>query len=455
MRETLARQLPQAVFLLCTQRFPRRFGQLHGAERSRLRQHLDQLLQRCTVLLTVEQLVPLAQRLQWERRKDRQRGAEAALQLLHEGHPSRDAAAGTGPAEPRDPAEAAPAEGVSPHRRGGDIDLDNAWHTVWLSKGPTSQETADEGPDEGPADPQQAAGDSSAFAADPSDARSDDAQDRDPGRPQGEPASFAALEHMLMQQQCDDDDLLRMLTPADRGLPSVDPTLQQTPEGPGPTGPRRDRQGGEAPTTISAPLEGGDSRLLSSLLQSDDDDGLLRPGDDPQLEGLPLPRRPDRLRRWLRWYKRALMRRLRNLSYAVNVELLRSRVVRTLVPVKLLDAALTGQAEALPAPANLLHLVLPLGPEVPDAEDGEAEPSRGQLDVHAVLLRLEDMEFEHPPLRRLRQQIRQHEVRLHRLAERYWHWQNCLEVSGAEQQWLQAIRSSQAPPRSGGSASGP
>ena len=46
----------------------------------------------------------------------------------------------------------------------------------------------------------------------------------------------------------------------------------------------------------------------------------------------------------------ALGRRLRNLYHAINVELLRGGVGRSLLPVSLLDAVLDGQLETMAAP---------------------------------------------------------------------------------------------------------
>ncbi|MFZ9975152.1 MAG: hypothetical protein ACO3FK_12830, partial [Vulcanococcus sp.] len=89
---------------------------------------------------------------------------------------------------------------------------------------------------------------------------------------------------------------------------------------------------------------------------------LAAPPDlDPQVTGASLPRDPVLQLRWWTHFDRALRRRLRNLSHAVNVEMLRLGLAQGLLPMNLLDAVLDGQVDALPAPANLLRLPLPLG----------------------------------------------------------------------------------------------
>ena len=73
-------------------------------------------------------------------------------------------------------------------------------------------------------------------------------------------------------------------------------------------------------------------------------------------DGGRLPADPELLLAWIGGFEQALSRRLRNLSHALNVELLRLGITTTLLPVSLLDAALTAQLESLEAPANLLRL---------------------------------------------------------------------------------------------------
>jgi hypothetical protein len=149
-----------------------------------------------------------------------------------------------------------------------------------------------------------------------------------------------------------------------------------------------------------------------------------------------LPRNPVALLLWLDGFERALGQRLRNLSHALNVELLRQGVSRSLLPVSLLDAALKGQLEPLSAPANVLRVPLPFG-----SPDGPAS-----LEAGAVLLRLGDLELEQPKLRTCRSRVQQHRQELRRMAQHYRRLERRLQSLEAEQLWLQDITTAQAPP---------
>jgi hypothetical protein len=135
--------------------------------------------------------------------------------------------------------------------------------------------------------------------------------------------------------------------------------------------------------------------------------------------------------RWWAHFDRALRFRLRNLSHAVNVEMMRLGLAQGLLPVSLLDAALQARVEALPAPANLLRLALPisLSPAPPEA----APPT----EVLTLLLRCSDLEFEQPKLRTCRQRLEQRRRALRTMAKRYRTWQRRVSALEAEQQWFQ------------------
>ena len=150
-----------------------------------------------------------------------------------------------------------------------------------------------------------------------------------------------------------------------------------------------------------------------------------------------LPRNPVALLLWLDGFERAIAQRLRNLSHAMNVELLRQGVSRSLLPVSLLDAALKGQLEPLSAPANVLRVPLPFG-----SPDGPAS-----LEAGAVLLRLSDLELEQPKLRTCRSRVQQHRQELRRMAQHYRRLERRLQSLEAEQLWLQDITTAQAPPK--------
>jgi hypothetical protein len=133
--------------------------------------------------------------------------------------------------------------------------------------------------------------------------------------------------------------------------------------------------------------------------------------------------------------ERALARRLRNLAHAINVELLRAGVNRSLLPVSLLDAVLGGQLDTLAAPANLLRLSLPFG--------GSAGSHQAQ--TMAVLLRAAEVELEEPRLRTCRRRLQQHRQEVRRMAQQFRRLQRRLRIHQAEQLWLQDIRNSQTP----------
>ena len=195
--------------------------------------------------------------------------------------------------------------------------------------------------------------------------------------------------------------------------------------------------------------------VLSSSLQARGLEGAL-PGDDTDEAGgddtddgndvgvetrpiapwdqAHLPRNPVALLAWLDGFERAIAQRLRNLSHALNVELLRQGVCRSLLPVSLLDAALKGQLEPLSAPANVLRVPLPFG-----LPDGPAS-----LEAGAVLLRLSDLELEQPKLRTCRSRVQQHRQELRRMAQHYRRLERRLQSLEAEQLWLQDITTAQA-----------
>jgi len=184
--------------------------------------------------------------------------------------------------------------------------------------------------------------------------------------------------------------------------------------------------------------EFGDDSDVSSRDDNDDDGNVeaetrpLAPWDQAHL-----PRDPVALLLWLDGFERAIAQRLRNLSHALNVELLRQGVSRSLLPVTLLDAALKGHLEPLSAPPNVLRVPLPFG-----SPDGPAS-----LEAGAVLLRLGDLEMEQPKLRTCRSRVQQHRQDLRRMAQHYRRLERRLQSLEAEQLWLQDITPAQAAPK--------
>lgn len=161
--------------------------------------------------------------------------------------------------------------------------------------------------------------------------------------------------------------------------------------------------------------------LLDSLMEAGTPGRVPPPWDSAVL-----PTDPQALQEWLEGFELALGRRLRNLSHALNVELLRGGLSRSLLPTSLLQAALQGQLEPQPAPANLLRLQVPLAPD-----------GGGELDSVALLLRLSDLELELPRLRSCRSRWQRHRQEVRRMAERYGRLQRQLQRLEAERLWHQ------------------
>ena len=172
----------------------------------------------------------------------------------------------------------------------------------------------------------------------------------------------------------------------------------------------------------ASPEQDSDPAAEASML-------LAAPPDlDTRVTATTLPRDPLLQLRWWTHFDRALRRRLRNLSHAINVEMLRVGLAQGLLPMNLLDAVLDGQVDALPAPANLLRLPLPLGQVL-----GPNAPS----EVLTLLLRCSDLEYEQPRLRTCRKRLEQRRRALRTMAKRYRSWQRRLDALEAEHQWYQ------------------
>ncbi|WP_236619767.1 hypothetical protein [Candidatus Synechococcus spongiarum] len=157
----------------------------------------------------------------------------------------------------------------------------------------------------------------------------------------------------------------------------------------------------------------------------------------PEDAALPLtpPRDPQGLEDWCLWLNRAMVRHLRTLSHQLDVELLNHRLIQAVLPVRLLDAVLAGDVEAMQAPANLLKMSVPMGNE-------ENAP---QVVTCVLLLRLQDMEFAHLPLRRSRQRLQQHQKNLHNLVTQSRQWRRRLVTEQAMADWNNDLQQIQSP----------
>jgi hypothetical protein len=344
LREGLLHAVQQACFHLATQVVPERYNQLPPERRQAFQQRLEELVQRCTCLLTVEQLMGLAAQQQ---RRDHRRQRLRQQRLL-DTFLAGDSEASDG--ESADPAQQLPPSGLpaaQPEQGSVHLSLDL----------PVSADLFDRGLPGLP--PPQT----------PSPA------------PEPEPTSEQQLLQSLFQM-------------ASEGL--------------------------QQPAAPDAPSD--------SEARGDQEPPLLPPAElDPRVTAATIPRDPLLQLRWWTHFDRALRRRLRNLSHAVNVEMLRLGLAQGLLPMNLLDAVLDGHVEVLPAPANLLRLPLPAGQLL-----GPGAPS----EVLALLLRSSDLDYEQPRLRTCRKRLEQRRRALRTMAKRYRSWQRRLSALEAEQQWF-------------------
>lgn len=342
LRDELEPALRQALFSLISETDPLRFSQLPEANRTRFHAAVQRLINRCSVLLTVEQQMHLAGQMQKEQLRRHTRASQQMLQELSE---AAEQQAGETDQHPM------PAPGPA---RG----------SVELSLIPPLDQPQRFGFPPRPAHQQQP----------PSQQQPSQQQP-----PQQQPA----------QQQPSPPDRGDADSSAEQGDMDVLRSLFQL------AGEALQQQVGSA----AVPLPGG---------------GEGASADNANL----LPTMPDALLQWMEAMDLALARRLRNLSHAVNVQLLRSGLAQTLLPVTLLEAVLTGQIETQSAPSNLLRLRLPLAM-------GDLDPG---MDVLCLLLRSSEFEFDSHRLRRCRRRLRDQHRELLKMVRQQRHWERrCLD----------------------------
>ncbi len=156
--------------------------------------------------------------------------------------------------------------------------------------------------------------------------------------------------------------------------------------------------------------------------------------DENFLSGVLDPERgflPDNslaLASWVELFELALSRRLRNLSHAINVELLRAGLINSLLPLGVLDAVIKGQIESMSVNSNILSLRIPIPTHV----------GHSGMDVSCILIRTSDLEFENPTLRLYRKKIKDHRNLLLKMVKQHRHWQNRSIAKEAQEQWSNA-----------------
>ena len=332
LRDELGPAVRQALFSLMSETDPLRFNRLSEGQRTRFHAAIDNLINRCSVLLTVEQQMHLADQIQQEQLRHQARASRQMLQGLQ---------------------QAAQQQQSEPSSQLTDLPPGASGGSVELSMAP-------------PLDQPQRFGIQA-----PPESRS---------RPHSSPAPVPQPESQPSHDSGDgaiqgDLDVLRSLF----------------------------ELAGEA---LEQPAGAGSLVGRSSAANADDGQDNL------------LPTMPVALLQWMEAMDLALSRRLRNLSHAVNVQLLRSGLAQALLPVNLLEAVLIGQMETQASPSNLLRLQLPLAM-------GDLGPG---MDVLCVLVRSSELEFDSYRLRRCRRRLRDQHQELLKMVRQQRHWERrCLD----------------------------
>lgn len=368
VRQVLPGAVDQAVFHLVTEAAASPYIQQPQDRRDQFHDRVNTLVRRCLSLLTVEQLVPLAAQMERERQR---RQLEARRQHMQD------------------------------------------WTSEVRAKEPADQ---DESPDVGPQNLPQ--GSVSLGLSTPGPVRLFDWRDAGSFRfgPGPEAESLAAPDQQESEDGPPEDQDASLPRRLRQDTTAAPPPLAMSPLG---------------LFSLAAPAEANEARLpLDSLDAIEAQPPAASAAASPSpYAGHGLPPDPVLLLRWLEGIEQALARRLRNLSHALNVELLRLGVCRALLPVSLLDAVLQGQIDLLAAPANLLRLPLPF----PLSDSDSASVAM------ALLVRGADLEMEEPRLRSCRHRLQQHRQEVLKRAQQQLRLQRRLQVREAERLWLKDL----------------
>ena len=138
-----------------------------------------------------------------------------------------------------------------------------------------------------------------------------------------------------------------------------------------------------------------------------------------------LPQSPIGLYDWMISIDTALVRRLRDLSHSINTELLKSGLVNTLVPINILDAALSGQLVSSKSISNILTFKLPTNNPL----------ASGELDIDCLLITPSDMEFDNPRLRKNRANIKHYQNVLLGMIKQQRYWQGRSIAEEVNKEW--------------------
>ncbi len=161
-------------------------------------------------------------------------------------------------------------------------------------------------------------------------------------------------------------------------------------------------------------LESGNHALTSKSNLSDNNNRLL-------------PDSPLGLYDWMISLDNALIRRFRDLSHSINVELLRSGLINTLIPLTLLDSVLSGEIVTNKSRSNILTFKLPVSSAF--AGDG--------IDINCLLVTPSDLEFDNPRLRKCRSEIKYHRNLLIGMIKQQRYWEGRSLAEEVRQDWWQ------------------
>ena len=490
LRQVLPARVEQACFHLATQVHPQRYAALPDQERQALHGRILALVQRCSSLLTVEQLTALADQIDREAQHRQRRQQRELLEQLSSGAAALDPdddedAPGAQHRPAVDMSEDPDLSAADSPLPAGSIRLDFSLPLSgpvgrWRAMAPPAPERArQDSPKPAEFQEQRPHGEAAAGSHEAGTRRDSGADDEEvcaAGLPPGPSA--------LDPEACDPDaadldaadldttdldatgsdaidaDAMALdsldLDTTDSGATDLDATnlgatdldatdldstdLEATaPELMDPevmelaaySLQQRQAQGPDAAEILKIVREAmDDSRDRGRQAVPPPDQAADSPWRDGQL-----PRDPTTLLRWLDGIEQALLRRLRNLSHALNVELLRVGISRGLLPVSLLDAVLEGQVDTMASPSNVLHLQLPFS----------LRPGMAEVHALAILLRPVDLEMDEPRLRTCRRRLLQQRQELRRMAHQFRRLQRRLQAHEAERLWLQDIRNCRPP----------
>ena len=168
-----------------------------------------------------------------------------------------------------------------------------------------------------------------------------------------------------------------------------------------------------------------DDSNLSDLDSTRNDSSYKSQSSEDLKNNRLLPQSPMGLYEWMISMDTALVRRLRDLSHCINTELLKSGLVNTLVPVNILDAALSGQLISSKSISNILTLKIPTNSSL----------GSGGVDIDCLLITPSDMEFDNLRLRKNRTNIKYYQNVLLGMIKQQRYWQGRSIAEEVNQEW--------------------